>query len=185
MYSPVPEFATHFGVGIMVVTADGKIIFCERGPTAVDAFVFFPSVAEGSSRPVDAGPNGGPDPYRTAVRGLAEELDLEISPDHVKSLSFGANAVLCEYALCGVVYVEQTEEEILSPRRLQYTAPAPLLSLRELRHLQKLLLFFPGLRVGELRLLPGWPARWSWDLPREQGSSKSPRPDQREAQCLV
>lgn len=118
MYSPVPEFATHFGVGIMVVTADGKIIFSERGPTAVDAFVFFPSVAEGSSRPVDAAPNGGPDPYRTAVRGLAEELGLEISPDQVKFLSFGANAVLCEYALCGVIYVEQTEEEILKIRSL-------------------------------------------------------------------
>ena len=118
MYSPVPEFATHFGVGIMVVTADGKIIFSERGPTAVDAFVFFPSVAEGSSRPVDAGSNGRPDPYRTAVRGVAEELGIEISPDQVKFLSFGANAVLCEYALCGVVYTDQTEEEILRVRSL-------------------------------------------------------------------
>jgi hypothetical protein len=117
-YSPVPEFATHFGVGIMVITADGKIIFSERGPTAVDAFVFFPSVAEGCSRPVDAGYNSGPDPYRTAVRGLAEELGLEISPDQVKFLSFGANAVLYEYALCGAVYVDQTEGEILKTRSL-------------------------------------------------------------------
>ncbi|MGB9793379.1 MAG: hypothetical protein ACPLTR_12530 [Thermacetogeniaceae bacterium] len=118
MYSPVPEFATHFGVGIMVITGDNKIIFSERGPTAVDAFVFFPSVAEGSSRPVDAGPNGGPDPYRTAVRGIAEELGIEVSPDQVKFLSFGANAVLCEYALCGVVHVDQTENEILQIRSL-------------------------------------------------------------------
>lgn len=82
-YNPVPEFATHFGVGLMVITADNKIIFSERGPTAVDAFAFFPSVAEGASRPVDAGQNGAPDPYRTAVRGIPEELGIEVSADHI------------------------------------------------------------------------------------------------------
>lgn len=78
--TPVPEFATHFGVGIMIITADSKIIISERGPTAVDAFVFFPSVAEGASRPVDAGSNGGPDPYRTAVRGIARNLAWKFHP---------------------------------------------------------------------------------------------------------
>jgi len=117
-YSPVPEFATHFGVGIMVVTLDEQIIFSERGPTAVDPYVFFPSVAEGSSRPIDAGPSGGPDPYRTAVRGIAEELGIEVEPDRIRFLSFGANAVLCEYALCGVVYVDCTAEELLRIRSL-------------------------------------------------------------------
>lgn len=117
-YSPVPEFATHFGVGLMVVTSDEKIIFSERGPTAVDSFVFFPSVAEGSNRPADALHNGGPDPYRTAVRGIAEELGIEVRPEQVKFLSFGANAVLCEYALCGVVYVDHTSKDILEIRSL-------------------------------------------------------------------
>lgn len=117
-YSPVPEFATHFGVGIMVVTLDGQIVFSERGPTAVDSYVFFPSVAEGSSRPVDAGPSGGPDPYRTAVRGIAEELGIEVSTDQIRFLSFGANAVICEYALCGVVHIDQTADDLLRIRNL-------------------------------------------------------------------
>lgn len=117
-YSPVPEFATHFGVGIMVVTADEKIIFSERGPTAVDSFVFFPSVAEGASRPADALHNGGPDPYRTAIRGIAEELGIEVSPEQVKFLSFGANAVLCEYALCGVTYTTHSSHAIQEIRSL-------------------------------------------------------------------
>lgn len=117
--SPVPEFATHFGVGIMVITKDDKIIFSERGKTAVDAYVFFPSVAEGSSRPIDdISPKGGPDPYRTAVRGIIEELGVEVHPDDIKFLSFGVNAVICEYALCGVVQVNYTENDIIRIRSL-------------------------------------------------------------------
>jgi hypothetical protein len=117
-YSPVLEFATHFGVGIMIITSDEKIIFSERGPTAVDSFVFFPSVAEGSNRPADALHNGGPDPYRTAVRGIAEEMGIDVKPEQVKFLSIGANAVLCEYALCGVVYTDYSSGELSEIRSL-------------------------------------------------------------------
>lgn len=115
---PVPEFATHFGIALQVVTADGQTVFSERGRTAVDAFVFFPSVAEGSARPVDAGPKGGPDPYRTAVRGAAEELGIDVPAEAIRFLSFGANAVLCEYGLIGVAYVRETADQL---RRLRAT----------------------------------------------------------------
>jgi hypothetical protein len=109
---PVPELATHFGVSLMVVTSDQYTCFSERSVTAVDPFVFFPSVAEGSSRPVDAGPGGGPDPYRTAIRGAAEELGLELAPEDITFISFGANAVLCEYALCGIAYTNATRKDL-------------------------------------------------------------------------
>ena len=116
--APVPEFATHFGVGLAIVTRDQRLVISERGHTAVDSFVLFPSVAEGSSRPVDGGDKGGADPYRTAVRGVAEEMGIEVSRDDVRFLSFGVNVHLCEYALLGVVEVPQSEREILEIRSL-------------------------------------------------------------------
>lgn len=39
-------------------------------------------------------------------------------PSQKRLLSFGANAVLCKYALCGVVEVEQTEAELVRLRNL-------------------------------------------------------------------
>jgi len=109
---PVPELATHFGIALQVVTADGQTVFALRGQTAVDAHVWFPSVAEGASRPTDAGPRGGPDPYRTAVRGLVEELGVDVPEEDILFLSFGANAVLCEYALCGLARIRETAEQV-------------------------------------------------------------------------
>jgi hypothetical protein len=115
---PVPEFATHFGIALMVVTSDSWTFFAERGNTAVDAFTFFPSVAEGACRPVDQGPAGAVDPYRTAIRGASEELGIELAPEQIEFVSFGANAVLCEYGLIGIAHTSLTVEQVLAARSL-------------------------------------------------------------------
>ncbi len=109
---PVPELATHFGIALQIVTKDGYTVFSERGKTAVDSHVFFPSVAEGCSRPADADDRQAPDVYRTAVRGVLEELGIEINRDSVEWISFGANAVLCEYGLIGTVEVDCTVDDL-------------------------------------------------------------------------
>lgn len=118
MVRTVREFATHFGIALMIVTSDGFTFFSERGRTAVDAFTFFPSVAEGSCRPLDQGQAGAVDPYRTAVRGAAEELGIELAPEQIEFLSFGANAVLCEYGLIGIAHVSLTADQVISARSL-------------------------------------------------------------------
>jgi hypothetical protein len=114
---PVTEFATHFGVAIQVVTGDGLMLISDRGDTAVDAHVLFPSVAEGSSRPVDANDHQIPHPNRTAVRGIYEELAIDINADDIEWISFGANAVLCEYGLIGWIEIGLSFDDLLTRRQ--------------------------------------------------------------------
>ncbi len=114
--APVPELATHWGVGLGVVTADGKLLVSERGNTAVDPHVYFPAVAEGATRPQDVAANGAPDHYITARRGVLEELGVELQPEELVWLSFGANSYLCEYALIGRITTHHTVREIESHR---------------------------------------------------------------------
>jgi transcriptional regulator with XRE-family HTH domain len=110
---PVPELATHWGVGLSVVTADGLLLVSERGNTAVDPQVFFPSVAEGTTRMMDGDPaSGAPRPLSTAMRGMTEELGISLEADELTWLSFGANSYLCEYALIGLVRTASTFAEI-------------------------------------------------------------------------
>jgi len=113
---PVDQFATHFGVAIQVVTSDNLMIVSERGDTAVDANVLFPSVAESGSRPVDGDDRQVPHPNRTATRGIYEELAIELSPNDINWISFGANAVLCEYGMIGWVRLKIPWQQVLVRR---------------------------------------------------------------------
>jgi hypothetical protein len=105
-------------VGLAVVTADHFLLVSERGNTAVDPNIFFPSVAEGATRAMDGGENGAPDHFSTARRGLEEELGILLTPEELTWLSFGANTYLCEYALIGRVDTPFTVEEIERRRAL-------------------------------------------------------------------
>ncbi len=116
--APVAELATHWGVGLAVVTADHFLLVSERGNTAVDPHIFFPSVAEGATRAMDGGENGAPDHFNTARRGLEEELGILLTQEELIWLSFGANTYLCEYALIGRVDTPFTVEEIERRRAL-------------------------------------------------------------------
>lgn len=107
-----------------MITADGLTLLTERGATAVDAFVFFPSVAEGASRPVDADDRHGPHPTRTAIRGIAEELGVEVKADRIYWTSLGVNTVLCEYGLIGWTTLDIDWEEL--QRRRQAGLPKDL-----------------------------------------------------------
>src|SRR5258708_22459483 len=78
--APVSELATHWGIGLTVVTSDGRLLISERGNTAVDPHVYFPAVAEGATTAMDAAPNGAPDHFKIASRGVLEELGIPLSP---------------------------------------------------------------------------------------------------------
>lgn len=113
---PVNEFATHWGIALQVISRDGLTIFAERGQTAVDSMVFFPSVAEGASRPTDDDGHGGPDIFRTAIRGTMEELGIDLLRDEITWLSFGANTVLCEYGMIGTAHSRYDMDDIITAR---------------------------------------------------------------------
>jgi hypothetical protein len=116
--APVPELATHWGVGLGVVTSDRRLLVSERGNTAVDPRVLFPSVAEGATRAFDSSENGAPDHFHAAVRGMEEELGVDLLPEELIWLSFGANSYLCEYALIGRVDTRYSVAEIEARRAL-------------------------------------------------------------------
>lgn len=115
---PVAQLATHWGVGLSVITSDGRLLVSERGSTAVDPHVYFPAVAEGATQPMDAATNGAPDNFKTAARGVQEELGVPLSPDELTWLSFGANSYLCEYGLIGRVDSSYSYDDIERRRAL-------------------------------------------------------------------
>lgn len=112
--APVLEFATYWGVGLSVVTADGLLLVTERGNTAVAPNAYSPSVAEIALRSADSTADGAPDHARTARRGLREELGIELGPDEITWLSLGANSYTCGYALIGRVNTRHMLSEIES-----------------------------------------------------------------------
>ena len=116
--APAAEFATHWGVGLAVVTSDGFLLASERGDTAVDPHVIFPSVAESANRDVDSNSEGAPNHLNIAARGVEEELGVEMDPAELTWLSFGANSYLCEYGLIGRVNTKHTAAEIEQRRSI-------------------------------------------------------------------
>lgn len=112
--APVPEFATYWGVGLSVVTSDGMLLISQRGNTAVEPNAYSPAVAEIALRASDGDDRGAPDQFQTAQRGLLEELGIDLEPDEVTWLSFGANSYTCGYALLGRVDTRHTLHEVQS-----------------------------------------------------------------------
>lgn len=112
-HSPVPEFATIVGVNIGLVTSDGYYIAGERGGrVAIGAYQLTCSVNENMLRPTDAGKDGTPDPFRTAVRGAREELGIELEPNQITFTHFTVELELCEYSLYGWAHIRQTRKEV-------------------------------------------------------------------------
>lgn len=78
-------------------------------------------MAEGSSRPVDANDRQIPHPTRTAIRGIAEELEIDVQAEDIHWISFGANTVLCEYGLIGWIRIAESWADL--ERRRQAGLP--------------------------------------------------------------
>ena len=117
--SPVPEFATIVGVNIGLITNDGYYIVGERsGRVAIGAYQLTCSVNENMLRPTDAGKDGAPDPFRTAVRGAREELGIELEPTQITFTHFAIEPKLCEYSLYGWAHIRQTRKEIEQSRSI-------------------------------------------------------------------
>lgn len=110
--APVAELASFWSIGVSIVTADGRLLVSERGDTALDPHVCGPAVGEGATRGVDDGPNGAPDQFMVARRGLEEELGLELRPDALTWLSLSADTIAYDYALIGRVDLPLTVDAV-------------------------------------------------------------------------
>lgn len=110
---PVAEFASVVGVNINLITKDDFLIIGEQSSHSAKAGgALRCSIGEGIMRPMDQALHGGPNPYRTAVRGICEELGIEVREQSVEFTAFGADPILCEYHLVGWCKLDQTREEI-------------------------------------------------------------------------
>lgn len=115
---PVPEFASGMSVNLSLITSDHFLI-ATRGSR--QAFVargsFNASVGEHLLRPEDAAPDGAPDPFAAARRGVLEEIGVDLKPEDIAFSAFGVNPHLCQYALTGTIWLKQTRAEIATIRR--------------------------------------------------------------------
>jgi hypothetical protein len=111
--APIPACATHWGVGLAVISADRRFVFARRAATMTeDPGTIYPAVAEGGLRMKDSLPGGAPDHLGIAARGMHEELGVSLDPDELTWLSFGANAARGAFGLVGRVELRLTFDEL-------------------------------------------------------------------------
>jgi hypothetical protein len=110
----LPGLSNSFGINLTVETADDQLILTRRsGKTAGGWNLRHISVNEGMAL-ADKDPKTGlPDPYRTALRGISEELGVDLGgePDIRERITF--HSLVCdvtryEWALLGHVNLTQT-----------------------------------------------------------------------------
>lgn len=84
-------FSNSFGTSVAVISKDRKLVFAKRsGSTAVNSGKIICGAVEGMNC-LDINERQKPDPYVTAIRGLSEELGIEVHPKHAREmLSFMA-----------------------------------------------------------------------------------------------
>ncbi len=108
-YEPLELIAQSFGVYLAIVTKDNWLVIVKRSAKTISREEFSCAVTEGLSLERDLDEWGRPDPFKTALRGCAEELGLEpgndIRADEVRFLSVGVNRRYCQYALLGYARV--------------------------------------------------------------------------------
>lgn len=111
----LPGLSNSFGINLTLETADDHLVLTQRSDKAHSAKnLRHVSVNEGMSL-ADIDPKTDlPDPYRTALRGIEEELGIDLSeePDIRKRITF--HSLICdvtryEWALLGHVNLSQTK----------------------------------------------------------------------------
>ncbi len=115
---PVPFLAVGFGVGLAIVTQDNQLILTRRhdhvGARAGELDV---SVVEGVHPVLDrATSSSGPDLYRTAIRGAAEELGIDLAADDLYFLGFGVDLKYYQWNMLGFGRSHLTAAEIVARR---------------------------------------------------------------------
>lgn len=116
---PIPFLAQGFGVALVALSADHKLILGWRSPDAgarpgeLDV-----TVVEAVHPVLDRGAQQrGPDLYRTAVRGTWEEAGLEVQDEQVIFLGFGVDTVVYQWNFVGMIRLRESAADALDSRR--------------------------------------------------------------------
>jgi transcriptional regulator with XRE-family HTH domain len=118
---PVPFFSHSFGIYLLVITSDNKVLFTSRSMgVGSRPGQYNVSVCEGLST-IDASgqANLSPHVYGCAERGLTEELGLlpEDTRDKIHFLSFGVDTWYAQWGLLGMIRTPQMAQEIMRYRQ--------------------------------------------------------------------
>lgn len=112
---PIKEFASILGVNFNLITKDGFLIITHRSSNAnVNADIYHTSVGENLSRPLDADHNGAPNLFNCAIRGIKEEIGIDVKLEDIEFTTFGVFHPWCQYKIIGWSQIEQTKEEVAS-----------------------------------------------------------------------
>jgi hypothetical protein len=116
---PIPFLAHGFGVALVLITKDKKLMLSRRSENAGSrAGELDVSVVEGVHPQKDASITYyGPDVYRTAVRGLLEEVGIPVLQEDVVFLGFGVDVEYYQWNIIGMVRTAKTADEIFESRQ--------------------------------------------------------------------
>ncbi len=116
---PLPFLANGFGVVLVIITGDQKIILSRRQdssgmrPGEVDV-----SVVEGLHPTLDRSiKQRTPDLYHAAIRGTQEELGIELVQDDITFLGFGVDVEYYQWNILGMARTSDTATQILERRK--------------------------------------------------------------------
>jgi len=117
--SVLPGLSHSFGVNATVVTADGRVLLTKRSAATSSARpLTHISVNEGM-RADDLDENRRPDPYATLMRGIREEIGVDVSAGQATFHALILDATRYQWALLGHVDLSGTEwdaAKVLSAR---------------------------------------------------------------------
>jgi nucleoside phosphorylase len=113
--SPVPEFANPFSIIVNLVTKDGFLIIRKhidksdyiRGKLST-------SIKELMNPRIDMDTDQVPDPNRTAIRGVKEEMGIDLHTRDINYTTFGIQPDVCDYSLIGWSLLKENRKEIES-----------------------------------------------------------------------
>lgn len=117
---PIVQLANGFGVAIVLITSDNKVILTKRSnssgvrPGELDV-----SVVEAVHMPSDMGAGGslkGPDLYKTATRGIEEEIGINIDTQNIKLLGYGVDYQYYQWNMIGIAECNFTKDYIIDNR---------------------------------------------------------------------
>jgi len=116
---PIPFLANGFGVVLVIVTGDRKLILSHRqNVTGARAGELDVSVVEGVHPTLDrSNEYRGPDLYRTAIRGAQEELGIALVQEEITLLGFGVDTEYYQWNILGVARISDTAERALESRK--------------------------------------------------------------------
>jgi len=115
---PIPFLANGFGVTLVVITGDRKLILSRRQDvTGARVGELDASIAEGVHPVLDRSSKyRGPDLYRTAIRGAQEELGIALVEDEITFLGFGVDTEYYQWGMLGVAQLSDLSEHVLKNR---------------------------------------------------------------------